>query len=135
EPDVLSGKTHVAGIRLDHAGDDLDQRRLARTVLAQHGVDLAALAGEVDALERPNACIALRDAGQGEKGAFRRAGILHGASLRQSRPGLRRAMIISEKRAHWVFFSLCAMISGAVKFTPQGVNWFGAKKFALRSGQ
>jgi hypothetical protein len=34
-----------------------------------------------------------------------------------------------------VFFSLCAMISGAVKFTPQGRNWFGAKKFALRSGQ
>jgi hypothetical protein len=29
-----------------------------------------------------------------------------------------------------VFFSLCPMISGAVKFTPQGVNWFGAKKLA-----
>ena len=25
-------------------------------------------------------------------------------------------------RDHWVFFSLWAMISGAVKFTPQGVN-------------
>ena len=79
EADIVSGKAHAAGIGLDHAGDDLDQRRLAGTVLAQHRMDLAALAGEVDALEGAYAAIALGDAGQCEEGALRRDSILHGA--------------------------------------------------------
>ena len=72
-------KAHAAGIGLDHAGDDLDQRRLAGAVLAQHGVDLAALAGEVDALQGAHTAIALGDAGQCEEGTLRLDRILHGA--------------------------------------------------------
>ena len=67
EADIGSREAHAAGIGLDHAGDDLDQRRLAGAVLAEHRMDLAALAGEVDALERAHAAIALGDAGQGEE--------------------------------------------------------------------
>ena len=51
-----------AGIGLHHAGDDLDQRRLAGPVLAQHRMDLAALAGEIDAFEGAHAAIALGNA-------------------------------------------------------------------------
>ena len=69
----------IAGIGLDHAGDDLDQCRLAGTVFAQHRMDLAALAGEVDVLEGAYAAIALGDAGQCEEGALRRDNIQHGA--------------------------------------------------------
>ena len=136
EADIDSGKAHAAGIGLDHAGDDLDQRRLAGAVLAQHRVDLAALAGEIDALEGAHAAIALGDAGQCEEG--RLASGLHPAyrGLRQRRPGGCQAVTETVAAAgYWVFFSLCAMISGAVKFTPQGRNWFGAKKLALSSGQ
>ncbi len=98
-------------------------------------MDLATLAGEVDVLKGAHATIALGDAGQCEQGALRLESILHGADSRihglaDARPWTRR-----NRSCHWVFFSLCDMISGAVKFTPHGVNWFGAKKLALRSGQ
>src|SRR5665647_944962 len=91
--------------------------------------------GGVRALEGAHAAIVLGDAGQFEEGALGRDRILHGAGsgtsgLADARPRLRTG-----GSGHWVFFSLCAMISGAVKFTPQGRNWLGAKKLALRSGQ
>src|SRR5437868_1084481 len=78
EADVIPGKAHAAGIGLDHAGDNLDQRRLAGTVLPQNRMDPAALAGEVDVLKGAHATIALGDAGQCEEGKLRRDGILHG---------------------------------------------------------
>ncbi len=56
-----------ARVRLDHAGDDLDQRRLAGAVLAQHRVDLAAPAGEIDVLQRAHAAVALGDLRQDEE--------------------------------------------------------------------
>jgi hypothetical protein len=80
ETDIFPGKAHAAGIGLDHAGDDLDQRRLAGTVLAQHGVNLAAFAGEVDAFEGAHASIPLGNAGQREKGVLRRDSIRHGGA-------------------------------------------------------
>ena len=66
----------------DHAGDDLDQRRLAGAVLAQHGVDRACPAGEVDALQRAHAAIALGDA-RASTGRARRVGTSgrHGDAL------------------------------------------------------
>jgi hypothetical protein len=58
---------------------------------------------------------------------------------------LLRRTILAEKRKplfedaafrdHFTLASLCAMISGAVKVTPQGRNWFGAKKLALKFDQ
>jgi hypothetical protein len=52
---------------LHNAGDDLDQGRFAGTVLAEHGMDLAALASKIDILKRSHAAIAFRDAREGEK--------------------------------------------------------------------
>jgi hypothetical protein len=49
---------NLAGIRLHHAGDDLDQRRLAGAVFAEHGVDLPARAAEIDRLQRAHAAVA-----------------------------------------------------------------------------
>ena len=46
----------------DDAGHDLDQRRLAGAVLAEHGMDAAGLDREVGALERAHAAVALGDA-------------------------------------------------------------------------
>src|SRR5262249_46666889 len=45
----------------DHARQDLDQRRLAGAVLAEHGVDPAARTGKPGAVERPDAAVVLRD--------------------------------------------------------------------------
>ena len=63
---IGSGKRDLAAViadralvGLDDAGDDLDQRRLAGAVLAEHGVDRALAAGEIDVLQRPHAAIAL----------------------------------------------------------------------------
>ena len=51
----------LAGARLDDAVEDLDQRRLARAVLAQQRVDLARLDGEVDAVIGEKVAVALAD--------------------------------------------------------------------------
>ena len=48
-------KQHAAGIGLDDARDDLDQGRLARPVLAEHGVDAARIAGEINPVQRLHA--------------------------------------------------------------------------------
>ena len=44
-----------------HAGERLDERRLARAVLAEHAVDLAGPNVQVDAAQRLHAGEALRD--------------------------------------------------------------------------
>ena len=48
ERDVPALEEHGALGGLHDPGHDLDQRRLAGAVLAEHGVDAAALAGEID---------------------------------------------------------------------------------------
>jgi hypothetical protein len=50
------------------AGEQLDQRRLAGPVLADDGVDLAGLEGEVDRLERVGRPEALVEPAQGRSG-------------------------------------------------------------------
>ena len=50
-----------AGIRRIDAGNDLDQRRLARTVLADQTMDLAAGDAPFDLIERLGAAEALAD--------------------------------------------------------------------------
>ena len=133
-----------ARVRLDHAGDDLDQGRLAGAVFAQNRMDPTAPAAEIDVLERAHAAIALGNLREDKKIALRR--VRHGWPRQDGQraptwaaegwPGFcRRAKFLSPSGDHWLFFSLCDMICGAVKVTSQGRNWFGAKKFAFRSGQ
>ena len=43
EDDLAPLQHHAALVRRDHAGHDLDQRRLAGAVLAEDGVDAAGL--------------------------------------------------------------------------------------------
>src|SRR5207249_1783446 len=66
--DPLALELDLPLARLVVAGEDLQQRRLAGAVLAQQPVDLAALDGEVDAVQGQRAREALRDAGHAEDG-------------------------------------------------------------------
>ena len=50
--DRLAGQEDLATVRLIDAGHDLDQRRLARAVLAEKRVHLAGVKGQRDRLER-----------------------------------------------------------------------------------
>jgi len=65
--DRLAVEEHPALVGRDDAGHDLDQRRLARAVLAQHRVDAAGLDGELGVLERAHAPVALRHAAHREQ--------------------------------------------------------------------
>jgi hypothetical protein len=64
----VAGDGHVAGVGSDGAGDHLHQGRLAGAVLAEQGVDLAALHAKVNALERPHARVGLAGALELEHG-------------------------------------------------------------------
>jgi hypothetical protein len=64
---LLAGEDDAAGVRADHAGDDLRQRRLARAVLAGEGEDLAAVDRRVDVGERLHGAEALGDARRPEQ--------------------------------------------------------------------
>src|SRR5882724_2174529 len=74
---------HFAGARLDDAGNDLDQRRLAGAVLAEHGMDAAGSAGEFDVVERGDAAIALADAAhtQQRRVSLGGCGLAHASSV------------------------------------------------------
>ena len=58
---------HVAGVGLDHAGENVHQRRLAGAVLAEQRMDLALAQVEIDAAQRLNAAEALDHAVHGEQ--------------------------------------------------------------------
>ncbi len=58
---------HVAAVRPDGAGDDLDQRALAGAVLTQHCVDGTPPAGKVDAIECCHPAIALAYVAQAQE--------------------------------------------------------------------
>ena len=57
--DGLALQQHFAGVRREHAGEDVHERRLAGAVLAEQRVDLAALEVEIDAAQRLHAAEAL----------------------------------------------------------------------------
>ena len=61
EVDLLAVDLQGAVVVRMQAGDDLDQRRLAGAVVAEHPRDLARPDREVDALERPDGAVALAD--------------------------------------------------------------------------
>ena len=64
----------------NRAGEDLDQRRLARAVLAQQGVHFAAPQIEVDVLQRGDAAIFLGDVSHRQERRFRLRRDRHDAS-------------------------------------------------------
>ena len=78
EADLLAGEPHGAGVGPDDAGRDLDERALARAVLAQHRVDGMAAAREVDVLQRVHAAIVLGDPVHFEERRIGAASIRHG---------------------------------------------------------
>ncbi len=61
DPDRLAVDQDLAFVRLLHAGEDADQRRLAGAVLAQQHMDLARLEVERDAVIGDHAGEALGD--------------------------------------------------------------------------
>ena len=63
-PIRFTPEPEFAGVGGIGAGDDVDQRRLARAVLAEQDVDLAGPKVEVDAVERDHAGEELRYPGQ-----------------------------------------------------------------------
>ena len=65
--DLAALEEHAALVGRDDAGHDLDQRRFAGAVLAEDGMDAAALDGELGLLQRPHAAIALGDAFHAEE--------------------------------------------------------------------
>ena len=65
----LAHDRHPAFVREDRTAGDAEERALARAVLAHDGVNFAGPAFEVDPVERLYAGIALRDAGQFERGS------------------------------------------------------------------
>src|SRR5262245_3827583 len=67
------GEADVAGVCGVDAGEDLDQRRLPGTVLAEQRMDLAAPQVEVDAVESEGAGEPLGQTGHGEDRALRRS--------------------------------------------------------------
>ena len=62
EADLAAFERHAAFVRRNHAGHDLDERRLAGAVFAEHGMDAPAMDGQLGLFQRPDAAIALGDA-------------------------------------------------------------------------
>jgi hypothetical protein len=60
--DLLAADDQAPGLGRVEAGEDLEQGRLARAVLAEQAVDLAAAVGQRGVVERALAAEALRDA-------------------------------------------------------------------------
>ena len=67
--DLAAIPEHLAGIGLDRAVDDLHQRRLAGAVFTQHGMDLAGLNRQVDAVVGYDGRILLGDAAKRQSGS------------------------------------------------------------------
>ena len=65
--DVMAGRRHRAGARIDDAADDVDQRRLAGAVGPEQREDLALADLEIDVLQRLEAgLVDLRQMGDGD---------------------------------------------------------------------
>ena len=77
----------LAGIGMQHAIDDLDQRALARTVLAEQGMDLAGQDLEIDAVVGEAAREALDDTLEREKRNGRRRCFGHAQAALPPRAG------------------------------------------------
>ena len=116
ERDRLAVEQHAALVGLHDAGHDLDQRRLARAVLAEHRVDAAGLDDEVGLLQRAHAAVALRDA------LHRRTGSCSASAAPRDDRGA--------GRRDYLFASVCPMISCAVKLMPQVGKELPTKKLS-----
>ena len=134
ERDRLAVEQHPALVGRDDAGHDLDQRRFAGAVLAEHRVDAAGLDREVGILQRAHAAVALGDALHHEQAHRLRIGDREpaprvGAGAWRAR-GPRRA----SAAPRYLFASVCPMISCAVKLMPQVGNELPTKKLSVCAG-
>ena len=93
--DLLPGEGHLALIRREHAGDDLDERALARAVCAHERMGFARAHFEVRRTQRSHRSEGLRDAANVKK----RRSVVHGFPVRNNAGGSRR-------RRHNRLFSL-----------------------------
>ena len=71
EVDVLAVEQELARVAAVHAGDDLDQRRLAGAVLADQGVDRAGLDAQAAGAQGDDGAERLGDVAQLERGVRR----------------------------------------------------------------
>ena len=111
---------HPALVGRDDAGHDLDQRRLAGAVLAEHRVDAAGLDHELGVLRAR----ARRRSASRRPPSTNRLMATCGGSASRSGP----------QRRAYLFASLCPMISCAVKLMPQVGNALPTKKLSLCAG-
>src|SRR3989449_11492589 len=79
----------VAGVGAERASDDVDERGLARTILAEQDVDLSGSQIEVDAVERLYTGEPLAYPAQAEEGRGLGADVRGPADLHVSRPHAR----------------------------------------------
>src|SRR6185437_13609858 len=93
EDDRLSLEQHLALVGYVHAGEDLDQRRLAGAVVSEHAGDLAGVHSQADVLERVDAPEVLRDRPHFE----RRLAVvrLHVLALRRGFSASRKVILLS----------------------------------------
>ena len=81
----LAVDEHLALVRLHHAGEDLDQRALARAVLAEQADDRARHDDAVGMIERDDAGVALDEALEHDEGLAPRADRLGGVGAERRR--------------------------------------------------
>ena len=60
----LSSDLELTFFRCNHAGEDLDQRALARSILAEEAVDLALFHAYAGRIQRESAAVSLGDSGR-----------------------------------------------------------------------
>ena len=88
--DAIAGEANFARRGRDHAGQDLDQRRLAGPVLSDDRVDLAAAKLEIDIFQRGDAPIFLGDLSHFQKRSFGKRGV-SGSGGSVMKPVLRKS--------------------------------------------
>ncbi len=108
------------------AAGDAKQRALAGAVLAEHGVDLARPAFEADAIERLDAGIALRNAGELERGGR------HGGNPRWIRARMEFAPAASALTAY--FANIAFIVSSSTKVETEASSGKAGLHMPLTTG-
>ena len=102
EADALAADDHIAPVLLVEAAQDLDERALAGSVVADEPEHLALAQDEVDAAEDDERAEALGHAAHLERGSSRRRRVAGSLML-----PLERAM----SRSNWTFSAIAKMIT------------------------
>ena len=144
EGDFRAIEHDASGVRRYDAGQDFDERRLARAVLAENGVNAAREHGEIRVGERAHTSIALGNALHAQDRRGRRLCSVHAANPRPSKKpkGPRRAGLAREPprtsqssaaaalSIGYLFSFDCPMISAALKLMLQVGKELPTKKLS-----